>query len=91
MGSIKHEKKEGETTMVSKNPRLCYLASRVTQTLYHPRDRVAIWRGQFLGEPGVVIKSVGKKMHILLCAPPAKVRKKFLTVVVFKTSCILIE
>jgi hypothetical protein len=78
--------------MVAKNPRLRLLASRVTRTVYNPRDRVAIWRGQFCGEMGDVIESVGKKMHIRLFEPSEKVQRLTTdgVVVVFKTSCILI-
>jgi hypothetical protein len=78
--------------MAPKNPRLRFLASRVTRTLYHPCDKIAIWRGKFCGETGVVVKSVGKKMHIRLSEPDEKVQRltTYGVVVVFKTSCILI-
>ncbi len=78
--------------MVAKNPRLRLLASRLTRTVYNPRDRVAIWRGQFCGETGDVIESVGKKMHISLIEPDEKVQKLTTdgVVVVFMTSCILV-
>ncbi len=52
--------------MVATNPRLRFLASRVTWELYHPNDRVVIWRGQFGGKSGVVVESVGKKLHVRL-------------------------
>jgi hypothetical protein len=78
--------------MVTNNPRLRLLASRVTCTVYNPSDRVAIWRGQFCGETGVVTESVGKKVHIRLFEPSKKVQRLTTdgVVVVFKTSCILI-
>jgi hypothetical protein len=76
----------------SKNPRLRFLASRVTRTVYHRKDKVVIWRGLFSGESGVVITSVGKTMHIRLDAPDERVWRLTTggVVVVFKTSCCLI-
>jgi hypothetical protein len=78
--------------MVATNPRLRFLASRVTRELYHPNDRVVIWRGQFGGKSGVVVESVGKKLHVRL--EDLSERTQRLTtdgvVFVFKTSCCLI-
>ena len=68
------------------------LAARVTRKVYHPRDRVVIWCGQFRRETGLVISEGGKKMHIRLCACPERL-KRYTTdgiVLVFKTSCCLI-
>ena len=64
----------------------------MTRKVYHPRDRVVIWRGQFCGETGLVISEGGKKMHIRLYAPSEKL-KRYTTdgiVLVYKTSCCLI-
>jgi transcription elongation factor len=72
--------------MVPKNPRLRFLASRVAWKVYHPGDKVVIWRGQFRGESGFVITAVGKKMHIRLCEPSERIQR-FMTgglVLVFK-------
>ncbi len=78
--------------MAPKNPRLMFLASRVTRTVYHPRDKVVIWRGQFCRETGFVVTTVGKKMRIRLCEPSEKVQRLTVggIVLVFKTSCCLI-
>jgi hypothetical protein len=88
---VQHDKKR-EVTMAPKNPKLRFFASRVTRTLYHPGDRVVIWRGQFRGESGVVVGAVGKKMHIRLSDPSERIQR-YVTgglVCVFKTSCWLI-
>jgi hypothetical protein len=95
---IKYDRKPGtkfsdkSSTMVSKNPHLRFLASRVTRTVYHQHDRVVIWRGQFRGESGSVITTHGKKMRVRLLAPDERVRRLTTggVVVVFKTSCCLV-
>ena len=78
--------------MAPKNPRLRFLVARVTRTVYHQHDKVVIWRGQFRGEEGFVVTSVGKKLNVRLFAPDERVRR--LTnggiVVVLKTSCCLV-
>jgi hypothetical protein len=91
---IKYDRKPEtkSVTMVSKNPHLRFLASRVTRTVYHQHDRVVIWRGQFRGESGSVITTHGKKMRVRLLAPDKRVRRLTTggVVVVFKTSCCLV-
>jgi hypothetical protein len=78
--------------MPAKNPRLRFLASRITREVYHLNDRVVIWRGHFCGESGVVVESVGKKLHVRLDDPSEKNRRLTTdgVVSVFITSCCLI-
>ncbi len=75
--------------MAQKKPRLRFLASRMTRTVYHTHDRVVIWRGQFCGESGFVVTAVGKKMHVRL-ENPSEMAQRWMVggrVVVFNPSC----
>jgi hypothetical protein len=78
--------------MTAKNQRLRFLASRVTREVYHPNDRVVVWRGRFLGRSGVVVKSVGKKLYDMLSDPSERTQRVTTdkAVSVFKMSCCLI-
>jgi hypothetical protein len=79
-------------TMVAKNPKLRFLAARVTRTVYHQHDTVIIWRGKFCGEPGTVVSTIGKKMYVRLSEPDERIRRWTTddVVLVFKTSCCLV-
>jgi hypothetical protein len=74
------------------NPLRRFYASRVTRTLYLEDDRVVIWRGQFRGESGSVVASVGKKLHVVLETTNERIleRTNGGVVVVLKSSCCLI-
>jgi hypothetical protein len=69
-----------------------FYPGKITRTVYHQYDRVAIWRGQFRGETGSVVASVGKKLRLRLERPTESVLARTTggIVVVFKTSCILV-
>jgi hypothetical protein len=69
-----------------------FYPGKLIRTEYDQYDRVAIWRGQFRGETGRVVASVGMKLRLRIENPTESVLARTTggIVMVYKSSCVLV-